>query len=327
MRFGIVGTNFITDEFMEGAMLMKDCIEVTSVCSGKIENAKKFAEKYSIKNVYENHIEMLDSGEIDSIYIAVPNALHFNIAMAAIQRRISVFCEKPLAVNSGQARVLINEALKNKVYVHHGVVPLYTENLNVIKNNLQNIGRIRRAIFGLNQYSSRYYRYLRGENPTTFRNELANGAIMDLGVYIVSLCVSLFGKPRNIFANSIMLESNVDGSTSAILSYDNFEVILLCSKIIDSNVVSEISGEDGIISIGVPSRISTVKIMKRLNTANIETFNEMENSFKRQLKEFLNVVENGNYESDVVPYSLSIDIIDVMTEIRKICGVKFKEDE
>ncbi|MFM1525360.1 MULTISPECIES: Gfo/Idh/MocA family protein [Helcococcus] len=326
MRFGIVGTNFITDEFMEGAMLLKDKIEITSICSGKIENAKKFAEKYNIKNVYENHIEMLESGKIDAIYIAVPNSLHFKMTMDAIQRNIPIFCEKPLAVNSKQVKILIDAAIKNKVYIHHGVVPLYTENFNIIKNNLQNIGKIRRAVFALNQYSSRYDRYLRGENPTTFRNEFANGAIMDLGIYIVSLCVALFGKPKTISANSFILDSKVDGATSAILSYENFEVILLCSKITNSNIISEISGEDGIISISIPSRVSTVKIQNRLDKVNIQTYHEMENSFKRELKEFLNVVENGKYESEILPYKLTSEIIDVMTQIRKISGVKFKED-
>ncbi|MFM1538940.1 Gfo/Idh/MocA family protein [Helcococcus bovis] len=326
MRFGIVGTNFITDEFMEGAMLLKDKIEITSICSGKIENAKKFAEKYNIKNFYENHIEMLESGKIDAIYIAVPNSLHFEMTMDAIQRNIPIFCEKPLAVNSKQVKILIDAAIKNKVYIHHGVVPLYTENFNIIKNNLQNIGKIRRAVFALNQYSSRYDRYLRGENPTTFRNEFANGAIMDLGIYIVSLCVALFGKPKTISANSFILDSKVDGATSAILSYENFEVILLCSKITNSNIISEISGEDGIISISIPSRVSTVKIQNRLDKVNIQTYHEMENSFKCELKEFLNVVENGKYESEILPYKLTSEIIDVMTQIRKISGVKFKED-
>ena len=326
MRFGIVGTNFITDEFIEGAMLLKDKIEITSICSGKIENAKKFAEKYNIKNVYENHIEMLESGKIDAIYIAVPNSLHFEMTMDAIQRNIPVFCEKPLAVNSKQVKILIDDAIKNKVYIHHGVVPLYTENFNIIKNNLQNIGKIRRAVFALNQYSSRYDRYLRGENPTTFRNEFANGAIMDLGIYIVSLCVALFGKPKTISANSVILDSKVDGATSAILSYENFEVILLCSKITNSNIISEISGEDGIISISIPSRVSTVKIQNRLDKVNIQTYHEMENSFKRELKEFINVVESGKYESEILPYKLTSEIIDVMTQIREISGVKFKED-
>lgn len=327
MRFGIVGTNFISDEFVQGAKLLKEKIELTAVCSGKIENAKLFAEKHGIENVFSNHIEMLESGLIDAIYIATPNAMHYQMTMDGLNRKIPVFCEKPLAVTNKQAKNLIDTARENKTYLHHGIVPLYNPNFILLKEKLNDIGQIRRVVMSFSQYSSRYDRYKNGENPTTFRNALANGSFMDLGIYTVSLCVALFGKPKEVFANSIMLESNVDGATTAILVYEGYEAIVMVSKITNSNILSEISGEDGIISIEMPSRLKKIEVKYRGEDSSELVAETKDDLFRLELQEFIDVIESGKFESDKVPYDLSLDIIDTMVKARESSGIKYIEDE
>lgn len=327
MRFGIVGTNFISEEFVQGANLLKDKIQITAVCSGRLENAKSFAERNNIDNVFSNHIEMLESGVIDAIYIATPNAMHYQMTMDALNRNIPTFCEKPLAVTSKQAHELVNKAKENQTYLHHGIVPLYNPNFKVLREKIKDIGQVRRVVFSFNQYSSRYDRYKRGENPTTFRNALANGAFMDLGIYTISLCVALFGKPKEVFANSIMLESNVDGATTAILKYDDFEAIVMVSKITNSNILSEISGEDGIISIEMPSRLKKLEMTYRGDTNSEIIAETTDDLFKLELEEFISVVEANKFESEKVPYSLTLDIVDTMVKARKSSGIRYIEDE
>lgn len=326
MRFGIVGTNFISDFFMDGASYIKDKVEVTAVCSRRLENAQAFADKYHIEAVYDNYKEMLDSGKIDAIYIATPNASHYQMVIDSLERKMPTFCEKPLAVNYKQAKEMIDLAKKNETYLHHGIVPLYLDNFTLLKKSLDKVGKLRRAVFSMNQYSSRYDMYLAGKNPTTFRNELGNGALMDLGVYLISLSLGLFGKPKSIQANSLMLETGVDAATTLILSYDDFEAVILCSKVNNSQIVSEIAGEDAYISIEYPSLVNGVNIHVRKDQTDTLISEDYDHQFRFELQEFVKVVESGRYESSLVPYQLSLDILETITEARKLAGVMYKED-
>ena len=327
MRFGIIGTNFISDEFMKGVSLLSDKITVTGVCSGRIENAQAFADKYDIPSVFPNHIEMLDSGQIDAVYIATPNSKHYQMTLDALSRKIPTFCEKPLAVNLKQAEEMISLAIKNKTYLHHGIVPLYTPNLPVLKTHLAQLGPIRRVVLAMNQYSSRYDLYLAGENPTTFRKDLANGSLMDLGIYLISVLVALFGKPNRIQADSIMLDTGVDAASTLLLTYDSFQAVIMCSKVIASQVISEITGENGSIDIKLPSLLKDITLNRRKEQTSEIISQLYDNHFRLELEEFLNVVESGRYESDMVPYQLTLDIMEVLTEARLVSGIKFREDE
>ena len=113
-------------------------------------------------------------------------------------------------------------------------------------------------MFALGQYSTRYDAYLRGENPTTFRMEFCNGSLVDIGIYCVAVTVGLFGKPVGILANASKLATGVDAMGSTILIYDDFEVVIMHSKVSNSSITSEIQGEQGNVYIDSISRMENV---------------------------------------------------------------------
>ena len=229
MRFGIVGTNFVSDYFMEGAKCCEEC-EVVAVASRRYDNAVAFADKYGIPEAYETYQQMCESGKIDAVYVATPNSTHKEIAMYFMSHGIHTFCEKPMASNIDEVEEMIACAKRNNVYLHEGIVPLFSPNFEVVRSNLSRVGKIRQVYINMAQYSSRYDAYLRGENPTTFRKELSNGALMDLGIYVFSHAIALFGKPKNIYSVANMLDSGVDVAGSSILEYDGFNATLSYSK-------------------------------------------------------------------------------------------------
>lgn len=336
MRFGIVGTNFVSDFFMEAAAYVPSC-EVVSVCSGRKENAVRFAEKYDIKNVYEDYIEMIESGTIDAVYLGVPNGLHHDMTIECLKRKIATFTEKPFATNYREAKEMIECANENKTYVHDGLVPLYTSNFQILKEAMSEIGVIRRAVFNFGKYSSRYDAYLRGENPTTFRRELSNGSTMDIGIYAIGDAVALFGKPKKIIATAQLLETGVDALGTCLFVYDGFEVILLHSKVTDTEIMSEIQGEEGFIQIDLLSRMSHIYLTRRDTSEGctlapkqgIKTkiSNDNADNFSAQIEDFIQNVEQGKLESEKCPHQLTLDIIEVMTECRRQAGVIYPADE
>ncbi|MEG0176519.1 Gfo/Idh/MocA family protein [Anaerorhabdus sp.] len=336
MRFGVVGTNFVSDFFMSGVKEVPE-IEVTGVCSGRKENAIRFAEKYNIENVFDNYLEMIDSGKIDAIYLAVPNQLHYEMTIECMKRKIPTLTEKPFATNYREAKEMIEYSRKMNTYLHDGLIPLYTENLQVVKEAINSIGKLRRCVFTFGKYSSRYDAYLRGENPTTFRRDLSNGSMMDLGIYCLGDAVALFGKPKSIIATGLILDTGVDGLGTCLLQYDGFEVTIQHSKITDTQVVSEIQGEEGIIQIDLLSRVLNVWLTPR-NKSTGGTLKAKEGEktliskpslegFTYQLKDFVENVKANRIESEVFPHQLTLDIMEVLTECRRQMGVIYPADE
>ncbi len=324
MKFGIVGTNFISDMFMNAVLQMED-VSVVAVCSRKKENAEKFADKYKIPFVFDDYIQMIESKEIDAIYLAVPNSMHYPMTMECLKRKMPTFTEKPFASNAKEAKEMIDYAKKQETYLHDGFVPAYTKNIQKIKEELKVIGPIRRAIFSFGKYSSRYDSFLQNENPTTFRRELSNGSAMDIGVYPLGVAILLFGKPKKIFASAILLETKVDGLGTCILQYENFEVVVLHSKITDTKVISEIQGEKGIIQIDTISQMKGLTVLCRNQEE--KTIQDDTEKFIYQIQDFMENIKLGRLESKIFPHQKTIDILEALDECRKQMGVIYPADK
>ena len=326
MRFGIIGTNFISNNFMDAAKHIKD-FELIAVCSGKEENAKKFAQKYGAKKVFTSWEEMARSGMIDAVYIATPNYLHCKQTLEFLDNDIHVLCEKPMASNIHEVKLMINKAIEKGVVLMEAMKPTLMPNFIAVKENLNNIGKIRRAIFNYGKYSSRYDAYREGIILNAFKPEMSNGSIMDIGVYSIFNAVTLFGMPKKVYGNAIMLESGVDGIGSIILSYDAKEVILMHSKITDTTLPSEIQGEDGTIvidDINSPSKITLYD--KSRHIINLTRSQIGDNMFY-EIDEFIKVVKLGQQQSNTNTHEISLMVHEIITEIRKQIGLKFVADE
>lgn len=325
MKFGIIGTNFVSDFFMSGAKQEERC-EVVAVCSRKIDSANKFADKYNIKYRFDDYKKMVDLKIIDAVYIAVPNALHFEIASYFLKNKIPTYLEKPLASNYNEVLSLIELARENNTYLHEGLIPLYNPNFIKLKNKLDTIGKIHQVVLNFSKYSSRYDAYLANENPTTFQSELANGAIMDLGVYIIAVCIALFGKPREIFSASNLLDTKADISGSSTFVYDDFIATLMYSKASDTNALCEINGELGSILIATPSTFKEFIIKDRL-TKKEETINESDKDmFYYMIKTMIDSVLNNEIENKLCPHETSLMIHEALTICRKKAKVIFPQD-
>ena len=116
MKFGIVGTNIVSDSFMSTAKNLAE-IEIISVCSKKVENAERFAEKYKIPHTYKTYQEMCESNTIEAVYLAVPNSLHYELTCYFLNHKIPVLCEKPLASNAREVKEMVKCARENKTYL------------------------------------------------------------------------------------------------------------------------------------------------------------------------------------------------------------------
>src|SRR5690554_6217769 len=102
MKFGIIGTNFVSEKFMRASKLITD-FNLVAVCSRNINNAEDFAKKHNIEYFTDDYKDFLTKG-LDAVYIAVPNSLHKDLACFFLNNKIPVLCEKPMASNIDEVK-------------------------------------------------------------------------------------------------------------------------------------------------------------------------------------------------------------------------------
>ena len=326
MKFGLIGTNFVSEFFMNGANEHALC-DVVAVSDVTMVGAQAFADKHNIEHSFDDYKKMCEANICDAVYIAVPNGLHAQISLYFLQRKIAVFCEKPLAANIDQVTEMIACAKENNTYLQEGLIPLYNPNFKILKDSLPMVGKIRQATFNFSKYSSRYDAYLRNENPTTFRADLANGAIMDLGVYIFADVIGLWGKPVSIAGRCTLLDTKADIAGTSIFEYPEFNVSLSYSKASDTNNICEICGELGILTIDFPSQPKTITFTDRLTQEKTILSVPVQENFYYEIDEMIKCITQGKIQSDLCPFETSMAVHDCLTQARKMANIVFPCDK
>lgn len=334
IRFGVVGTNFITDWVIAGAR--EDArFELAAVCSRTKERAEEYVAKHNIPHIFTSLEEMAASDKVDAIYIASPNYAHAEQSILCMNHGKHVLCEKPMAANAHEARRMVECSRKNGVTLMEAMKSTLSPNFLAAKENLNRIGTPRRYFASFCQYSSRYDKFKEGVVLNAFRPELANGAMMDIGVYTIYPLVVLFGKPQAINAQGVVLSSGVDGQGAVNMQYDGLNATVLYSKIANSQLPAEIEGEDGNILI---NRIQTpvdVRFYPRQAPASghekraegeLLSQPEEHNEYYYEVKEFIDLIEQGRVESDINSHHNSISTLEIIDEVRRQLGVRYSSD-
>ncbi|MFC0179298.1 Gfo/Idh/MocA family protein [Thorsellia kenyensis] len=327
IHLAIIGTNWITDRFLDAAIKSQEFV-LTAVYSREKAKAESFAKTYdnfeSIR-LYDDLSLVCADDKIAAVYIASPNSFHADQAIQCMQAGKHVIVEKPIASNSQQIQLMIETAIKNNVVLFEAFKTQYLPNFQILKSALPAIGQIRLANLSYCQYSSRYPKYLAGELPNTFNPEFSNGSLMDIGFYCLSTAIALWGKPKNINACAVKLDSGVDALGIVNLIYDDFLVNILHSKVSDGVTCSEIQGENGTISIEAISECKKITHINRHDKSShiISTIDD-ENSMVYEARYFAHLIKNKEINhQDLLRSQTVIEIID---KIRTIVQIEYPCD-
>ncbi|MBC7961091.1 MAG: oxidoreductase, partial [Vallitaleaceae bacterium] len=159
-----------------------------------------------------------------------------------------------------------------------------------------------------------------------FKSELSNGSLMDIGVYCIHPMVQLFGKPKGLKANGILLETGVDGEGSVTFEYEDMEGIAIFSKITNSILPSEIQGEEGNIIIQNISVFDQVKLVLRDGSEEILTQTQVKENMCYEIIEFIRQIQNKDLETNHKMLQFSQEVMASMDEARKQMGVVYTAD-
>ncbi|GAB6086436.1 Gfo/Idh/MocA family protein [Alkaliphilus crotonatoxidans] len=325
IRFGVIGTNKISDEFIKSAGVFKEFV-LNAVYSRTEERAREFAGKYSVENIFTDLEAMAKSDLIDAVYIASPNSLHAEQSILFLNNKKHVLCEKAVASNTKELNEMLEAARKNNVLLMEAMKSIFMPNFESIRENLYKIGKVRRYFGSYCQYSSRYDLYKSGKTPNTFNPQFSNGSLMDIGIYCLYPAIYLFGKPNMIQANGVMLKSGVDGEGSISLKYEDMDAVMMHSKITNSSLPSEIQGEKGNIIIDKIHTPENVKIIYRDGTEEEISVPQSQAPMSYEIKEFLQLIKERKLESTINTHELTMTVMQVLETARKQMGLIYPAD-
>ncbi|BCN26390.1 Gfo/Idh/MocA family protein [Vibrio alfacsensis] len=322
-KLAVIGTNWISQQFVEAAIQTKE-FTLQAVYSRELEKARTFGEPYKAKSYYDNLEALGKDADIDAVYIASPNSFHAPQAIQMLNAGKHVICEKPMASNYSLAKAMFKCAEENNVVLFEAFMSPYTLNFQVLRDSLPSIAPLRHATISYCQYSSRYQKYLNGENPNTFNPEFSNGSIMDIGYYCVGAAIELFGEPNSVQASAHVLPSGVDGCGSVTLAYDGFNVNLLHSKVSDSLIPSEFQGEQGSVLVDMIATGRGVERVLRGREKEVLTLPQTDNHMFYEAQAFAHQLKLGLIDEQTKQRSLTV--AKVLSEIRMQTGVLFPTD-
>ncbi|MGF1788568.1 Gfo/Idh/MocA family oxidoreductase [Photobacterium swingsii] len=324
VKFAVIGTNWITDTFIQGAHASGK-MKLTAVYSRTIEKAEEFASKYDAVTCFEDMQALASSDAIDAVYIASPNSLHAEQAALFIKEGKHVIGEKPLASNIAQVEHLVELAKQHQVVLFEAMKAPYTPNFSALQKALPKIGKLRKVHLTYCQYSSRYQKYLNGENPNTFNPAFSNGSLMDIGIYPLSAAVALFGEPNSFTAQGTLLDSGVDAHGTLVLHYQDFDVTIAHSKVSDGVIPSEFQGEQGTITVKGISECLAVELHRKDEPVLALSRDQVPNTMQYEAAVFAELVANKTIMHDGLNRSRIVS--NIITHARGVIGVRFPADD
>ena len=323
MKVGIVGAGMIVHDFLTFAHEVTG-MELVALCATPAEKEKivEMCQANNIKAHYTNIDVMLEDSEVEVVYVAVPNHLHYEMCKKAILAGKHVICE------------LVALADTNKVIMVEAVSTQYLPNTLKIKELLPTLGQIKIVSANYSQYSSRYDAFKAGEVLPAFNPAMSGGALMDLNIYNINLVVALFGKPLNVNYEA-NIQRGIDTSGILTLDYDSFKCVCIGAKDCKAPVATNIQGDAGCITISTPANsLNGFKVLmnkgsaKQMNNEGDEvSYNNDKHRMYHEFVEFVKMIDEKDFTRAKKMQEISLITIEIATKARQSAGIEFAADK
>ena len=325
MKIGTIGTGSIVELFIAAARQHDNC-EIAACYSRKQKTGEEFATKLNIAKIYTDMDMMFQDSEIDFIYVASPNSLHYLQSKKALLAGKNVICEKPFTSTVEELDDLIQIAKEKGLYLFEAIIPIHLPNFKWLKQHVHEVGDLKMIQCNFSQYSSRYDAFKRGENPNVFNAEFSGGALMDINLYNIHFTMGLFGIPKSVhyFAN---IENGIDTSGTVILDYGSFKSTCVGAKDSKSKNMNQIQGDKGYFIVDQESSRCVVIESHTKKRQTFTSFQDNPNGMYYEIQDFLDIVAKKDYQAcyDLLAYSKQV--LEVVVAARQDANIVFVADQ
>lgn len=322
MRWGILATGTIAAKFAETVNAMEADQVLAACASRSMEKAEAFREKYQAARAYDSYEAMMRDPEVDAVYIATPNHLHYENCVMCLNAGKHVLCEKPFTVNREEGEKLFALAKEKGLFIMEAFWIRFLPALQKMKA-LIDAGTIGDVIWARSDYG---FVAKGARKDRKFDSALAGGALLDIGIYNLGFMRMVMGdeQPESFESQYHINEYGTDDFSTILLRYPCGKSAVVTTSIgISMARYAMVYGTKGSIALDdfQHAKKLTVQVEEE-EPYTIELPMEI-NGFEYQIREAERCVKLGMYTSDVLKAEDTLDILELMSEIRKSWGMKF----
>ena len=324
VRWGILGTGAIARQFVEGLGALPEA-EVLAVGSRSEASAERFAGERGIPRRYASYEDLAADPDLDVVYVATPHPFHAENAELCLRAGKAVLCEKPFTVNAAEAERVAGLARENGLFLMEGMWTRFFPMMERVRALISEGGigepRMLSADFG--------FRAPLDPASRLFAPDLGGGALLDVGVYCVSLSSMVLGQPVRTAGLSHLGETGVDEQAAMILEHEAGRLSTLSIGIRTATPQeATIAGTEGYVKIHSPWWRPTTMTISRPGEED-ETVEApiTGNGFNYEAAEVMRCLDEGKTESAVMPLDETLSVMRAMDELRGAWGLRYPSEE
>ncbi|MBR4928781.1 MAG: Gfo/Idh/MocA family oxidoreductase [Oscillospiraceae bacterium] len=326
LSLGIAGSGMIAKEVIPGLRNWGWEPEVLCGTARSAETLEKICTEQSIPVVYTDYDRMLERAAIDTVYIAVPNDLHYEFARKALLAGKNVIVEKPMVSNANEAMALKHIALESGLLLFEAVSTVYLPIYRKTKELLPKVGDVRLVSCNFSQYSSRIDAFRQGEKVPVFDRTRSGGALMDLNVYNLHWLTGLFGVPKDV-TYAANFEGGVDTNGILTLDYGSFKAVSIAAKDCGAPCRYVIQGTKGYLEMLSPAN-QCRNIRLHLNDGTEEYHEDSsESRLEAEFRSFADIIRRNERDTWLALIEDSLRVSRTLTLARMDAGIHFPADD
>jgi predicted dehydrogenase len=216
VKWGVLGTANIAKNCTIPGMKLAESCELYGIAGRKPEKVDDFKERYGFEKAFYSYDELIEDPEVQAIYIPLPNDIHLKWVKAALEHKKNVLCEKPLALNAGEAEEMYKTAADNGVILMEAYAYLHSPYVASLKKDIDD------GIIGDIDYIESAFITQGYKEDFRLHKEQGGGAMYDLGCYCTTLISTLVNSdPKDVKAHAFYTDLGVDELTMAIVEFEN----------------------------------------------------------------------------------------------------------
>lgn len=324
IRWGILGCGYIAHRFAEDLSHSRYGV-AAAAGSRTLDKARAFAGQYRIARAHGDYEALVNDPEVDVVYVATPHPFHMENTLAAIRAGKAVLCEKPLAMNARQARRMRQAAAKKGVFLMEGMWTRCFPAIRQVAAWLKE-GRIGEV---LSLHAEFGVRFGAGPEHRLMNPLLGGGALLDLGVYPISLASLVFGgPPERITGACHKASTGVDDQGELVFQYANGAAATLAfSSRVTLEQRASLRGTQGIITLEPDFFRPTAVVLKTEGKkARRKEFAHPGSGFQYEADHVARCLRAGQLESEIMPPAESVEIMQTMDAVRRQWGLKYPNE-
>jgi dihydrodiol dehydrogenase / D-xylose 1-dehydrogenase (NADP) len=320
IRCGILGTGRIARQFAQGLTVLPDA-ELVAVGSRAQGTADAFGKELGVPHRHASYRALAEDPDVDVVYVATPHSLHRENCILCLEAGKAVLCEKPLTINAAEAEEVITLARDKRLFLMEAMWTRFFPAIEKTRQLLADgaIGEVRMISAGFG------FRAPFDPQQRLFNPALGGGALLDVGIYPISLSSMVLGPPSRAVSLAHLGQTGVDEQAAIVLGYDQGQLAVLNTAVRTKTPQEAfILGTEGQIRIHTPWwRPDTLTLSTKGRKDKRLRFRLKGNGYNYEAAAAMECLRLGKLESEVMPLDETLTIMQTMDGIRAQWGLRY----